>query len=278
MEMSLLAVTAIPIPAAGELTDEPTEHQSASLHIRDICVTVHDREVLKNVTTDVHDRKILAVIGPSGSGKSTLMRAINRTLEIIPGARVTSGHIMFRRKNLCCPTVDQRQVRKLVGMVQQKPVAFPMSIRENVLFGARFHSKMNRAAAEEVVETALQQSGLWHEVKDRLHDSASRLSIGQMQRLCIARTLANRPEVLLMDEPCSALDPISTGKIEELIMSLKQKLPVVIVTHNLAQARRISDYCLFLSDGAVIEQGPTEQIFCAPQQQQVHDFVSGKVG
>ena len=258
--------------------EEPVTPFPASMHVKDISVTVNSREVLKNVSTVAQDRKILAVIGPSGSGKSTLMRTMNRTLDMIPGAKITSGNILFRQENLCCPTVDQRLVRKRIGMVQQKPVAFPMSIKENVLFGVRFHKNVSRKEADEVVEKSLKQSGLWNEVKDRLNDPASRLSIGQLQRLCIARTLANGPEVLLMDEPCSALDPISTGKIEEMIMTLKQSLPVVIVTHNLAQARRISDFCLFLSDGVALEQGFTEQIFTAPQQQQVYDFVSGKVG
>ena len=277
MEIAMQTATTMS-SALVNIAEVPAGNLPASMHIKDISVTVNDREVLKNICTVAQDRKILAVIGPSGSGKSTLMRAMNRTLDMIPGARITSGNIFFRQENLCCPSVDQRLVRKRIGMVQQKPVAFPMSIKENVLFGVRFHKNVGRKEADEVVEKSLKQSGLWNEVKDRLHDPASRLSIGQLQRLCIARTLANGPEVLLMDEPCSALDPISTGKIEEMIMTLKQSLPVVIVTHNLAQARRISDFCLFLSDGSVLEQGSTEQIFTAPKQQQVYDFVSGKVG
>lgn len=277
MEIAIQTTTTMS-SALVNIAEEPAGNLPASMHIKDISVTVNDREVLKNICTVAQDRKILAVIGPSGSGKSTLMRAMNRTLDMIPGARITSGNIFFRQENLCCPSVDQRLVRKRIGMVQQKPVAFPMSIKENVLFGVRFHKNVARKEADEVVEKSLKQSGLWNEVKDRLNDPASRLSIGQLQRLCIARTLANGPEVLLMDEPCSALDPISTGKIEEMIMNLKQSLPVVIVTHNLAQARRISDFCLFLSDGVALEQGSTEQIFTAPQQQQVYDFVSGKVG
>lgn len=277
MEIAMQTATTMS-SALVNIAEVPAGNLPASMHVKDISVTVNDREVLKNICTVAQDRKILAVIGPSGSGKSTLMRVMNRTLDMIPGARITSGNIFFRQQNLCCPSVDQRLVRKRIGMVQQKPVAFPMSIKENVLFGVRFHKNVGRKEADEVVEKSLKQSGLWNEVKDRLHDPASRLSIGQLQRLCIARTLANGPEVLLMDEPCSALDPISTGKIEEMIMTLKQSLPVVIVTHNLAQARRISDFCLFLSDGSVLEQGSTEQIFTAPKQQQVYDFVSGKVG
>ncbi len=275
MEMSMQAST---LAVSERIMPEPSSPQAATMQVHDICVTINGREVLSNVSTVAPDRKILSVIGPSGSGKSTLMRVMNRTLDLIPGAKVKSGRILFRQENLCCASADLRMIRKRIGMVQQKPVGFPMSIKENVLFGVRFHTRTSRQRNEEVAESALRQSGLWNEVKDRLNESASRLSIGQLQRLCIARTLANDPEVLLMDEPCSALDPVSTGKIEELIMNLKQSLPVVIVTHNLAQARRISDYCLFLSDGRVVEQGATEQIFTAPQHQQVYDFVSGKVG
>ncbi len=277
MELAIQTTTGTPT-APLAMTNHYTVSCPPTLQVKEISVAVNGREVLKKVSTAAQDRKILAIIGPSGSGKSTLMRAMNRTLEMIPGARMTAGTIMFRTDNLCSSVVDQRLVRKRIGMVQQKPVAFPMSIRENVLFGARFHRSISRREADEVVETSLQQSGLWNEVKDRLHDPASRLSIGQLQRLCIARTLANGPELLLMDEPCSALDPISTATIEEMVMTLKQSLPVVIVTHNLAQARRISDQCLFLSDGVAVEQGETAQIFTSPKNSQVADFVSGKVG
>ena len=246
--------------------------------IQELSVSFNGRPILRKVSADVLDRQVLAIIGPSGSGKSTLLRTMNRTLELTPDARVTSGDIFFKGERLYGNGTDARLVRKRVCMVHQKPVAFPMSISENVLFGVRFHKNWNGRGKDEIIQTNLEQAGLWDEAKDRLSEAASRLSVGQLQRLCIARALANDPEALLMDEPCSALDPVSTARVEELIVALKQQLPIVIVTHNLAQARRISDQSLFLYDGQSLEQDATERIFADPKNRRVRDFVTGKVG
>ncbi len=191
---------------------------------------------------------------------------------------MVQGDIHFKGENLYSRGVDARIVRKRICMVHQKPVAFPMTIQENVLFGVRFHKHWHGRSKDEFARTYLERAGLWSEVKDRLRQPASRLSVGQLQRLCIARALANDPEALLMDEPCSALDPVSTARIEELILGLKQQLPVVVVTHNLAQALRIADRCLFLSAPVCLEQGPTSQIFTASENAGARDFVTGRIG
>lgn len=263
---------------APEGVREAPAHGARIFDIRDLSVTFNGRSVLRRVNAVALDRQVLAIVGPSGSGKSTLLRSMNRTLELTLAARVTSGDIQFKGERLYGKGTDARLVRKRICMVHQKPVAFPMSIAENVLFGVRFHKNWNGRTKDEIVRSCLEKVGLWGEVKDRLSDAASRLSVGQLQRLCIARALANDPEAILMDEPCSALDPISTGRIEELILAMKPHLPIVIVTHNLAQARRISDQSLFLYDGQSLEQDATEQIFAYPRSERVRDFISGKVG
>ena len=239
---------------------------------------INGKTTLQNVEVSIPDHEVVAVIGPSGAGKSTFLRALNRTLELIPRARVVKGEVYFRGENLYGKNIDARLVRKRLCMIHQKPVAFPMSIQENVLFGVRFHKHWNGRSKDEFTRSYLEGAGLWAEVKDRLHEPASRLSVGQLQRLCIARALANDPEAVLMDEPCSALDPVSTATIEELILRLKEKLPVIIVTHNLAQAQRIADRSLFLADGVCLEQGPTRQIFEVPKNAKVRDFVTGRIG
>ncbi len=257
----------------------PADFQPAVIfEVRKLCVSFNGRTVLNDVSTSAMDRQVLAVIGPSGSGKSTLLRAMNRTLELVPDARVISGTVHFKKNNLYGSGIDARIVRKLICMVHQKPAPFPMSIRENVLFGVRFHKHWNGRGKDEIVQTCLERSDLWNETKDRLCEPATRLSVGQLQRLCIARALANDPEALLMDEPCSALDPVSTARIEELIISLKRLFPVIIVTHNLAQARRIADRCLFLDSGSSLEQGKTDKIFTEPESNRVRDFVTGRTG
>jgi phosphate transport system ATP-binding protein len=269
-----MAMTRYPVPE--EVCDSPTSER-----IFDVCelsVSFNGRAVLQKVNAMALDRQVLAIVGPSGSGKSTLLRAMNRTLELSPDARVTSGDIHFKGETLYGNGADPRIVRKRICMVHQKPVAFPMSIAENVLFGVRFHKNWNGRSKEEIVRSCLERAGLWNEIKDRLSDPASRLSIGQLQRLCIARALANDPEAILMDEPCSALDPVSTGRIEELILAMRPHLPIIIVTHNLAQARRISDQSLFLSDGKSLEQDTTERIFTHAVNERVRDFITGKVG
>ncbi|MCX8021427.1 MAG: phosphate ABC transporter ATP-binding protein [Syntrophorhabdaceae bacterium] len=246
--------------------------------IRSLSIAYKGRVVLTDVNLNVPAKQITAVIGPSGCGKSTLLRALNRTLELVPGAEVKSGEVYFQGKNIYDKDTDVQIVRKRIGMVMQKPIAFPLSIKENVLFGVKFHKNFNGKSKGEIVETSLKTVGLFDEVKDRLNDKAYALSLGQLQRLCIARALANNPEALLMDEPCSALDPISTGKIEELILQLKDRLPIFIVTHNIAQAKRISDYCLFLSDGRVLQQCNTLEIFENPLDEKVRDFITGRIG
>lgn len=256
----------------------PALHPAVIFEVRKLCVSFNGRTVLNDVSTAALDRQVLAVIGPSGSGKSTLLRAMNRTLELVPDARVISGTVHFKNNNLYESDIDARIIRKRICMVHQKPAPFPMSIRENVLFGVRFHKNWNGRGKDEIVRTCLERTGLWSETKDRLREPASRLSVGQLQRLCIARALANDPEALLMDEPCSALDPVSTGRIEDLVLSLKRHLPVIIVTHNLAQARRIADRCLFLYSGFSLEQGTTEKVFLEPESNLVRDFVTGRTG
>ena len=263
---------------AQEGTHEAPINGARVFDIRDLSVAFNGRSVLRRVNVTALNRQVLAIVGPSGSGKSTLLRTLNRTLELTRDARVTSGDILFKGERLYGNGTDARLVRKRICMVHQKPVAFPMSIGENVLFGVRFHKNWNGRTQGEIVENCLEKVGLWDEVKDRLSAPASRLSVGQLQRLCIARVLANDPEAILMDEPCSALDPLSTGRIEELILAIKSKLPIVIVTHNLAQARRISDQSLFLSDGQSLEQDTTERIFTQPRNERVRDFITGKVG
>jgi phosphate transport system ATP-binding protein len=269
---------ALSLPAIRSEAPPLPLHYPLTFEVRDLSVSFHGKISLKDVDAAIPDRQVLAVIGPSGAGKSTFLRVLNRTLELIPQARVVRGYIHFKGENLYGSEVDARIVRKRICMVHQKPVAFPMSIRENVLFGVRFHKHWNGRTKDEFTRTYLERAGLWAEVKDRLHQPASRLSVGQLQRLCIARALANEPEALLMDEPCSALDPVSTARIEDLILALKEQLPVIIVTHNLAQARRVSDRCLFLSDGICLEQGSTDRIFMAPADSKVRDFVTGRIG
>jgi phosphate transport system ATP-binding protein len=234
--------------------------------------------ILHQVSASFPERQVTAIMGPSGCGKSTLLRVLNRTLELSPEARMIGGRVHFRGRNIYDRAMDIRTLRKQVGIVQQRPLAFPMSIQENVLFGRRHHGHVHRSERERTAGKVLERVGLWEEVKHRLHTPANRLSIGQLQRLCLARTLANDPEVILMDEPCSALDPESTGTIEALIRDLKATLTIIIVTHNVAQARRVSDHALFLLQGAVLEAGPTQQIMENPQHPRVRRIVLGEEG
>jgi phosphate transport system ATP-binding protein len=258
----------------------PIHEESASivLSLRHVSVAYGKRVVLRDVACSFPEGEITAILGPSGCGKSTLLRALNRTLELIPQARLLSGTVVFRGKDLHARTVNPAVIRKRIGLIHQRPVPFPMSILEDVLFGARFHGLLNGASPMEYARCYLEQVGLWNEVKDRLRDRAARLSGGQQQRLCLARTLANQPEVILMDEPCSSLDPAATQQIEQLIVGLKPRYTFVIVTHNLAQAKRISDRAIFMLDGEIIEQGFGEQIFMSPRLKLTRDFVSGKIG
>ncbi len=234
-------------------------------------------QALQNINVRMPENKVTSFIGPSGCGKSTLLRWLNRINETIPDARV-EGNITLGDINILDKAVDPVNLRRRVGMVFQKPNPFPKTIFENIAFGLRLHMKISRSEIKEIVEWSLHKASLWDEVKDRLNKSALSLSGGQQQRLCIARALALAPEVLLMDEPCSALDPIATTKIEDLIHTLRERYTVVIVTHNMQQATRVSDYTAYMYLGELIEFGETEQIFTAPADQRTEDYITGKFG
>jgi phosphate transport system ATP-binding protein len=245
------------------------------LEARDLSVLYGSTRAVKSVSLRIPDRRVVAFIGPSGCGKSTLLRCFNRMNDLVPGARI-EGEAIFQGRNLYGPGVDPVDVRRRIGMVFQKPNPFPKSIYDNVAFGARVNGY--RGNMDELVERSLRSAALWDEVKDRLDESALALSGGQQQRLCIARALAVDPEVLLMDEPASALDPIATQKIEELIYTLKQDYTVVIVTHNMQQAARVSDYTAFLYMGEVVEYGPTQALFTNPSEDRTESYITGRFG
>jgi phosphate transport system ATP-binding protein len=232
---------------------------------------------LKNINLEIPEKKVTAFIGPSGCGKSTLLRIFNRMFELYPEQRA-QGEILLDGENLLTSKEDVALLRAKVGMVFQKPTPFPMSIFDNIAFGVKLFESLNASDMEERVEWALRKAALWTEVKDKLNQSGASLSGGQQQRLCIARGIAIRPEVLLLDEPCSALDPISTAKIEELITELKSDYTVVIVTHNMQQAARCSDYTAYMYLGDLIEFGATEQIFFKPKRRETEDYITGRFG
>lgn len=232
---------------------------------------------LKNISIDIPERSITAIIGPSGCGKSTFLKCLDRMNDLVPGVKVT-GKVLFKGKNIYDKDVDVVELRKKVGMVFQKPNPFPMSVYDNVAYGPRVHGIKDKARLDEIVEKSLKQAALWDELKDRLRDSAMSLSGGQQQRLCIARCLAVEPEVLLMDEPCSALDPIATSKIEDLMQKLKEKYTIVIVTHNMQQAARVSEKTAFFLMGELIEHGDTKRIFEAPLDRRTEDYITGRFG
>ncbi len=232
---------------------------------------------LKNINLDIATREVTAFIGPSGCGKSTLLRVFNRMYALYPG-QVATGEVLLDKENILDRRQDLRRLRSRVGMVFQKPTPFPMTIYENIAFGVRLHERMNKGAMDDRIEAALRQAALWDEVKDKLRQSGMSLSGGQQQRLCIARAIAVKPEVLLLDEPASALDPISTLKIEELIYELRQNYTIVIVTHNMQQAARVSDYTAFMYLGEMVEFGDTNAIFTNPSQKQTEDYITGRYG
>jgi phosphate transport system ATP-binding protein len=245
------------------------------LETRSLSVLYGDTRAVRDISIRIPDRRVVAFIGPSGCGKSTLLRCFNRMNDLIPDARV-EGEALFQGRNLYGPGVDAVDVRRRIGMVFQKPNPFPKSIYDNVAFGPRINGFNGRM--DELVEQSLRQAALWDEVKDRLDSSALALSGGQQQRLCIARALAVEPEVLLMDEPASALDPIATQKIEDLIHVLKQDYTVVIVTHNMQQAARVSDYTAFLYMGELVEYGPTQTLFTTPGEERTEAYITGRFG
>ena len=251
--------------------------QETKIAVQNLNFYYEDFHALKNINLRIAKNKVTAFIGPSGCGKSTLLRSFNRMFELYPNQKAT-GEINLDGENLLTTKMDISLIRAKVGMVFQKPTPFPMSIYDNVAFGVRLFEKLSKEKMNERVEWALTKAALWNEVKDKLHKSGDSLSGGQQQRLCIARGIAIKPSVLLLDEPCSALDPISTMKIEELITELKQDYTVVIVTHNMQQATRCSDYTAFMYLGELVEFGQTQQIFDRPKIQRTEDYIRGKMG
>ncbi|AEM78989.1 phosphate ABC transporter ATP-binding protein, PhoT family [Thermoanaerobacter thermohydrosulfuricus] len=246
------------------------------IEVRELDLFYGEVQALKKINLDVEANSVLALIGPSGCGKSTFIRTLNRMNDLIEGVKI-NGTVLLDGQDLY-KEVDVIELRKKVGMVFQKPNPFPMTVYDNVAYGPRIHGIKDKKKLNEIVEKSLKAAALWDEVKDRLHKSALSLSGGQQQRLCIARTLAVEPEVILMDEPTSALDPISTMKIEELIEELKNKYTIIIVTHNMQQAGRVSDYTAFFLNGELIESGPTDQVFYNPKDKRTEDYITGRFG
>jgi phosphate transport system ATP-binding protein len=258
-------------------TSAASEVLSNKLVARNVGFRYGDVQALRGVSMDIPERKVTALIGPSGCGKSTLLRVFNRIYAIYP-KQVADGEVLLDGENILGPKFPLSRLRSKVGMVFQKPVPFPMSIYENVAYAIRHHESLSRSEMDTRVEEALQQAALWTEVKDKLKRSALGLSGGQQQRLCIARAIALRPEVILLDEPTSALDPIATGKIEQLVADLKKNYTIVIVTHNMQQAARCSDFTAFMYLGELIEHGVTEKMFTNPGKQQTEDYITGRFG
>jgi len=251
--------------------------EKAKITVRDLNFYYGAFHALKHINLDIPDKKVTAFIGPSGCGKSTLLRTFNRMYELYPEQRA-EGEILVDGENVLDRKLDVSLLRAKVGMVFQKPTPFPMSIYDNIAFGVRLFENLSRVEMDERVEWALKKSALWNEVKDKLNQSGSGLSGGQQQRLCIARGIAIKPEVLLLDEPCSALDPISTGKVEELIHELRDEYTVLIVTHNMQQAARVSDYTAYMYLGDLIEFGPTRDLFMKPKKKDTEDYITGRFG
>ncbi|KGI77337.1 phosphate ABC transporter ATP-binding protein PstB [Oleiagrimonas soli] len=266
--------------AATPTTTADAQTTTASrtrIQVRGLDFHYNGFHALKQISMDIPERKVTAIIGPSGCGKSTLLRVFNRIYAIYPGL-TASGEVLLDGENILDPRYSMNRLRSKVGMVFQKPVPFPMTIYENIAYGIRHHEKLKRKAMDERVEEALRSAALWDEVKDKLKQSALGLSGGQQQRLCIARGIALKPEVLLLDEPTSALDPIATGRIEQLIEELKKTFTIVIVTHNMQQAARVSDHTAFMYMGELIEFGNTEKIFTKPDKKQTEDYITGRFG
>lgn len=250
---------------------------SSIITAKDLCLWYGSAQALKDIRIEIPERSITALIGPSGCGKSTFLKTLNRMNDLIPGVRIT-GEVRYGGENIYAPGLDVNGLRKEIGMVFQKPNPFPMSIYDNIAYGPRTHGVKSRAMLDEIVEKSLRGAAIWDEVKDRLKKNALGLSGGQQQRLCIARALAVEPKVLLMDEPTSALDPISTSRIEELAMELKERYTIIIVTHNMQQAVRISDYTAFFLLGELVEFGGTDQLFAQPACRKTEDYITGRFG
>lgn len=251
--------------------------KNTKIEVKDLSLYYGEKQALKNISLEIPRNKVTALIGPSGCGKSTFLRCINRMNDLIPSVRIT-GQMLVEGIDIYDKNVDVVNIRKKIGMVFQKSNPFPKSIYENVAYGPKINGIKNKNELDEIVETSLKQAAIWDELKDRLDDSALGLSGGQQQRLCIARTLAVSPDIILMDEPASALDPISTSKIEELVHELKEQYTIIIVTHNMQQAARTSDYTAFFYLGELIEIGKTNAIFTKPEQKQTEDYITGRFG
>lgn len=272
-----MAIAMMTQPGAADVSDTKTEEVKKSIEIKNLNFYYGDFQGLKNVDLTIHEKKVTAFIGPSGCGKSTLLRTMNRMYDLYPKQRA-EGEILFKGKNILDSDVDVNMLRARVGMVFQKPTPFPMTIYENIAFGVRLYEDLSRVEMEERVEWALNKAALWGEVKDKLHKSGQSLSGGQQQRLCIARCVAVKPEVLLLDEPTSALDPISTAKVEELIAELKDEYTIAIVTHNMQQGARCSDYTAYMYLGELVEFGETNRIFMRPEKKETQDYITGRFG
>lgn len=245
--------------------------------VKDMCLWYGKTQALKNININVEENSITALIGPSGCGKSTFLKTLNRMNDLVPGVKIT-GDIRYNGEDIFAPDRDVNELRREIGMVFQKPNPFPMSIYDNIAYGPRTHGIRSKAKLDEIVERSLRSSAIWDEVKDRLKKSALGMSGGQQQRLCIARALAVQPKILLMDEPTSALDPISTSKIEDLAIELKKEYTIVIVTHNMQQAVRISDNTAFFLLGDLVEYGNTEEMFSKPKNKKTEDYITGRFG
>ena len=268
--------TSVPAPLVSHRS-APAGRLEEKVSVRDVSFYYGDNKALKNVTVALYNRMATAFIGPSGCGKSTFLRILNRIYDLYPNQRA-EGEVLLDGENILSPKQDLNLLRARVGMVFQKPTPFPMSIYENIAFGLRLYDKPSKSELDGRVESALRRAALWDEVKDKLAANGLSLSGGQQQRLCIARTVAVSPEVILLDEPCSALDPISTAKIEELIDELKAEYTIAIVTHNMQQAARVSDYTAFMYLGELVEFGPTSMMFTHPHDRRTQDYITGRFG
>ena len=261
-----------------ETTDQQSDQVAINaIEVRNLNFFYGSFQGLKDINLDIEQGKVTAFIGPSGCGKSTLLRTLNRMYDLYPGQRA-EGEINFYGQNILEPNQDLNLLRSRIGMVFQKPTPFPMSIYENIAFGVRLYERLSRSEMDERVEWALNKAALWNEAKDKLNQSGLSLSGGQQQRLCIARGVAVKPSVILLDEPTSALDPISTGKIEELINELKHEYTIAIVTHNMQQAARVSDYTAYMYLGSLVEYGKTDEIFIKPKRKETEDYITGRFG
>ena len=245
--------------------------------VRDLCLWYGNHQALKDISVGIPEKSITALIGPSGCGKSTFLKTLNRMNDLVPDVKIT-GQVKYKGIDIFEPSTDVNELRRQIGMVFQKPNPFPMSVYDNIAYGPRTHGVKKKAELDEIVEKSLRDAAIWDELKDRLKKSALGLSGGQQQRLCIARALAVKPEVILMDEPTSALDPISTSKIEDLVMDIKKEYTIVMVTHNMQQAVRVSDTTVFFLLGEIIESGATGQMFSVPKDKRTEDYITGRFG